>query len=1003
MLGITLALAAVCAVLIFHVNINTDMTKYLPSDSNMRAGLEIMTDEFGNMSEMAGSDVRVLCEGLSDEEKVDMMVDLRNLKHVNSVMEQENGSHTLYELGVSDAVDQVAMGKEISEQFPKIKVVETSQDGAAAEAPMLLGGVALLFVILFALCQSWLEPVLFLASTGIAVLINVGTNAFLPSVSVTTNSIVGILQLVLSMDYSIILINRFRQERFKAETSLIAMQDAIKLAAPSIISSAFTTFVGLIMLVFMNLKIGADLGIVLSKGVICSLICNFTVLPALILIFEKGIDKSQKRVLEVPTDKLAHFSMRFRTPLLFAFILIFFGSFFMRSQTNIIFLNAKASKIEKYFPKKNPVVLVYDNKDEDKIVNLMDDILTDSGVEMVLSYPSLLKREYTAPQMVEAITELSGIMAGMNAEDMPSVSMDMLSGDVLKVVYYAAHKKGQEFTMGFNEMADFILEQAHNPNSLIAKQMDNNLKSKLQMLDDLRHPIVPQETKVEQKAIEVTVKETPTPEIPLEFSPSTKPADIPVRAELVPAVTTKSNSPYADTTMILKPMSFSEMASFLTMDSGQAKAVYKLAKQTDATMTPVEFVHFVTEDILQRRVLAMMIKDSQREQLMAVQNTMDSTLLEAAKHHASNSNSLISTVTTSNPITSKPADNIPIAVDTVIRLKPVAQRNVKDSDPLAILDEMLSSGKKYTAKQMSQNLSALGENVPEDLIDLLYLYYGGNQHYDETWTMSLENMVDFLVESVLHDPRFESFIDDDMRNSLGKVQQALKDGVGKLRSKEHSIAMIITNYSTESPETYAFVDHYNDLCKKSLGHPFYSLGESIMLSEMKAGFNNEIILVTLLTISAIFLIVALSFRSILLAAILVMTVMSGVFVNVMVCGFGGGSLLYIAYLIVQSILMGAAIDYGILFANYYREKRVLLSVEDALKESFRCSIHTIMTSGLILILVPGIMAVLVKDPTICDILKSISIGAAATVLLILFVMPGVLAVCDRIIVRKKKQ
>ena len=178
-----------------------------------------------------------------------------------------------------------------------------------------------------------------------------------------------------------------------------------------------------------------------------------------------------------------------------------------------------------------------------------------------------------------------------------------------------------------------------------------------------------------------------------------------------------------------------------------------------------------------------------------------------------------------------------------------------------------------------------------------------------------------------------------------------------------------------------------------------------MVSESHADrpSNKEMLLVTLLTIAAIFFIVALTFRSLILSAILVMTVMSGVFVNVVVSGFGGGSILYIAYLIVQSILMGAAIDYGILFANYYRENRAVVGVEESLKRSYKCSIHTILTSGLILILVPAIMTILVSDPTISDIVKSISIGASATVTLILFVLPGVLALCDKVIVRKRNR
>lgn len=1008
LLGITLAFAALCAVLLFRVNINTDMTKYLPDDSQMRAGLEVMNGEFGDLTEMGGNDVRVMFNGLSDEEKLEKMAYLRGVEHVKSVMELENGSHTLYELGVAGSVDQVALGEQIEEKFPEVVAVETSQDGATAEVPMLLGGVALLLVILFAMCRSWLEPVLFLASTGIAVLINVGTNAFLPSVSVTTNSIVAILQLVLSMDYSIILLNHFRQDRQREGNSVVAMQKAVSRAAAPIVSSALTTIVGLIMLVFMKLKIGEDLGVVLSKGVFCSLICNFTVLPSLILLFEKGIDRSAKKVFVFPTDKLAHFCAKNSILLSVAFVVVFAGSYILRKQTDIIFYKSTESEIEQYFPKKNPVVLIYDNADESKMLPLVDSVMNDEGVEMVISYPSLLLREYTAPQMVESIKGLTSLMENMGMENKSTISMDMLSDDVMKVLYYAANGGNKNITMGFNEMADFIISEANNPNSVIAQQMDDEMKEKLKMLDDLRAPAAPieqpKEVKTANKPVVHSEKLTPAPAKKQTTYPAVK---TPVNQEK-PAVahTSKpgSYSPYTDTALLNKPMNYEEMASYLTMSAPQAKMVYKLAQRQGKTMTPWQFVHFMTDNILQRKGMASMIKETDRKQLLALKETMDSAMLaastpqEAVQEQVAN----VSSETEEEPHVT-PEDSVQPVVIPQPTPAPIVVPTPKIDKSVLVLDEMLSGKKKYTSEQMSKNLSVLGENIPKELIDLLYLYYAGTHNYDTTWTMSVEKIVGFLSDSVLTDPRFDALVQDDMRSSFAQMEQTMDEGVGKLRSKHHSLAMIITNYPTESPETYQFINHYDSLCKNNLNHQYYSVGESVMLSEMKAGFNREVLVVTLLTIMAIFLIVAITFRSVILSAILVMTVMSGVFVNVVVSGLGGSSLLYIAYLVVQSILMGAAIDYGILFANYYRTKRIAFGVEESLRETYRSSIHTILTSGLILILVPGIMAILVSDLTIANIVKSISIGALVTVLLILFVLPGVLAFCDKIIIRKRKE
>ena len=140
--------------------------------------------------------------------------------------------------------------------------------------------------------------VLFKVISGLilsAVIINMGTNIFFNSISSLTNSVMAILQLVLSMDYSIMLMNRFRRERQNGIDKETALIDALTGGASSILSSAVTTIVGLLCLVFMNFTIGVDMGVVLAKGVVISLISVFTVLPGLIIIFDKPLLKCMKK------------------------------------------------------------------------------------------------------------------------------------------------------------------------------------------------------------------------------------------------------------------------------------------------------------------------------------------------------------------------------------------------------------------------------------------------------------------------------------------------------------------------------------------------------------------------------------------------------------------------------------------------------------------------------------------------------------------------------------
>lgn len=997
-LGATLLLAVLSGVLMFYVNINTDMTKYLPNDSHMRAGLEIMQQEFGLSTDMAGADVRVMTQGQTEEEKVDMRYQLHQLPEVNNVNIQENGNHTLYELGVAKSVDQIALGKDITENFDKVEVVETAQDGTTADAPMLIGALALLLIVLAAMCASWLEPVLFLASTGIAVLLNSGTNALLPSVSMTTHSIAAILQLVLSMDYSIILINRYRQERSSNPSSTEAMQLAIRRAAPSILSSALTTIVGLMMLVFMKLKIGADLGIVLSKGVLFSLICNFTILPSLILLFENGINKTQKKVLSLPTERLARFSMKYRIPLAIFFLLLIGSSYYLHNQTPITFLNAQESHINEFFPKKNPVVLIYDNADEDRVVELIDSISALPGVEMALSFPSLMKKEYTASQMVAAIQDMSA-MASVADSSAPALPTDMLSEDVMQLVYYAAHGN-QIQALDFNQLASFILAQAKDPKSIIASQMSPDMKQKMALLEDFRQLDDQVQEELTMDSAETEVFEMAEAfEIGIEDVAETQPQ---VEKPQPVVVETKAAhySPFSDTTKIRKQLTSDQMASFLGMDAGQAKMVYRLAKNANKTMSALQFVHFLTDDILKRKALSSMISADQRQQLVALCATMDSA------EHATPS---LTSAEPASPIDKNEVEVLPEIQNKPAQAQPIAADTIHDEvfpefeNPMALLDEMMSGDKRYTVREMAQNFSAMGEDIAPGLMELLYLYYGCMHQYNAQWTMSLDGMISFLGDTVMNDPRFASFITADMKHGFAEVRATINDKLGMMRSGNKSIAMIITNLPTESDSTYAFIDSYKKLCNETLSHEHYSIGESVMLDETKGGFQHEMLLVTILTILAIFIIVAISFRSLLIALLLVATVMTGVFVDVAVSGLGGGNLLYMAYLVVQSILMGAAIDYGILFTNYYREKRTSEDIPTALKLSYKGSIHTILTSGLILILVPGAMAVLVSDATIASIVRSISLGALATVLLVLLVLPGLLATCDRFIINYKSQ
>ena len=173
-----------------------------------------------------------------------------------------------------------------------------------------------------------------------------------------------------------------------------------------------------------------------------------------------------------------------------------------------------------------------------------------------------------------------------------------------------------------------------------------------------------------------------------------------------------------------------------------------------------------------------------------------------------------------------------------------------------------------------------------------------------------------------------------------------------------------------------------------------------MAYEMSKTFNNELNLITVITMIAIFIVVAITFKSGIIPIILVLTIQCAVYLTMGILSFTGENVYFISILIVQSILMGATIDYAILYTSYYRENRKKMQIKEAIIESYNKSIHTILTSSSILIIVTLIIANF-ASAIAAKICKTISQGTLCSTILILALLPAMLAMCDKFIVKKK--
>ena len=289
---------------ISKVNINNDITTYLPDDTETKKGLTIMEEEF-----ITYGSAQVMVTNITYEQALKLQEKIEAIEGIGSAEFDDSEEHykeskALYSVSFTDLVDsevsQQAM-KELKELIADYDCYISSEvgkdDAAELQADMsviLVLAVIVIVIVLLFTSQTYMEVLVFLVVFGVAALLNMGTNYWFGTISFITNAIAVVLQLALAIDYAIIMCHRYMEEReTKAarEATIIALSKAI----PEISSSCLTTISGLIALMLMQLKIGFDMGIVLTKGILCSILTVFLLMPGLLMLFNKAMDKTKHK------------------------------------------------------------------------------------------------------------------------------------------------------------------------------------------------------------------------------------------------------------------------------------------------------------------------------------------------------------------------------------------------------------------------------------------------------------------------------------------------------------------------------------------------------------------------------------------------------------------------------------------------------------------------------------------------------------------------------------
>lgn len=359
-----LVLSIICGYLATKVKVNYDLTSYLPKDARSTIAIdEVMAEYTDNIPNL---EIGIPCETITDALK--FKKELQALKHVNSVLWLDDQVDIGIPLALSDqkfvdgfykdgmALFQVTV--DTSEDMPELEFLTNLYDligeNAAVRGQLVehahmqsattsevtsiaTYAIPIAFAILLLTTTSWFEPVLFMVVIFSGVLLNMGTNLIFDDISFITQSIGAILQLAVSMDYGIFILHRFSEYRGEGYDIKEAMKMAIVKSVAPVTASALTTIFGFLALVFMRFGIGFDLGIVLAKGVLFSLLSSFLLLPALTTLTYKLIDKTTHRSFIPSFEKPSRWIIKFGIPILIIAAIVVVPSFLAQRSNRLLY------------------------------------------------------------------------------------------------------------------------------------------------------------------------------------------------------------------------------------------------------------------------------------------------------------------------------------------------------------------------------------------------------------------------------------------------------------------------------------------------------------------------------------------------------------------------------------------------------------------------------------------------------------------------------------------
>ena len=430
-----------------NTRVNYDILYYLPDDIETMKGQDILVDEFGT-----GAYSMFLCEGMENKDVAALKQKIEDVEHVAKVVwydsfadisipmemlpekirtafnsEDSTMMFIIFDTTTSadetmDAIEDIrhVAGKQCFLSGMSAVVTDTKNLAESEVAIYVVIAVALSCIVLALTMETYLIPVLFLLSIGMAILYNMGTNILTGEISYITKALSAVLQLGVTMDYSIFLWHSYQEKKeVCAGDHKEAMAQAIAATIKSVVGSSITTIAGFVALCFMSFTLGLDLGVVMTKGVVFGVICCVTVLPSMIMIFDKALEKTAHRQLIPDFPKVSDFVVKHHMIFAVVFLLLFVPFAYFQANTSVYY------NLDATLPKDLESIQANTKLQEEYDMGAAHMILLDKNIDD--------KQKY---QMISEMEKVDGVKQVLGLETFvgPTMPINMIPKDVLEVL-----------------------------------------------------------------------------------------------------------------------------------------------------------------------------------------------------------------------------------------------------------------------------------------------------------------------------------------------------------------------------------------------------------------------------------------------------------------------------------------------------------------------------------------------------------------------------------------